>query len=83
LNAYRQTTTGQDITLAVDASYRYTWQGYGLLVLKIIDFSQSAHSLAWGLVSKEDDDAHVFVFEQLIAELTSVVRRCARNGEII
>ena len=83
LNAYRQTTTGQDLTLAVDCSYRYTWQGYGLLVLKVIDFSQSAHSLAWGLVSKEDDDAHVFVFQQLVAELNNVVSRCARNGEPI
>ena len=62
---------------------RTTWQGYGLLVLKVIDFSQSAHSLAWGLVSKEDDDAHVFVFQQLVAELNNVVTRCARNGESI
>jgi hypothetical protein len=75
LNAYRQSTTGQDLTLAVDASYRYTWQGYGLLVLKVVDFAQTAHSVCWGMVSKEDDDAHVFVFQQFVKELEKVVAK--------
>ena len=83
LNAYRQSTTGQDLVLAVDSSYRYTWQGYGLLVLKVVDFSQTAHSIAWGMVSKEDDDAHVFVFQQFVKELEEVVARYLEEGRQI
>jgi hypothetical protein len=83
LNCYRQSTTGQDLTLAVDASYRYTWQGYGLLVVKVIDFAQTAHSVAWALVSKEDDDAHVFVFQQLVKELERLVEKYVQEGRQI
>lgn len=83
LNAYRQTTTGQDMTLAVDTSYRYTWQGYGLLVIKVIDFSQTAHSVAWGLVSKEDADAHVFCFDMMLQEIQTLVYTCVEENIVI
>ena len=76
----RPSTSVDDVSVAVDTSYRYMWQGYGLLVLKVIDLSQTAHSVAWAMVSKEDDDAHVFVFQQFVKELEHLVSRYAAAG---
>eukprot|EP00527_Entomoneis_sp_CCMP2396_P003722 CAMPEP_0198141040 /NCGR_PEP_ID=MMETSP1443-20131203/4106_1 /TAXON_ID=186043 /ORGANISM="Entomoneis sp., Strain CCMP2396" /LENGTH=311 /DNA_ID=CAMNT_0043803647 /DNA_START=63 /DNA_END=994 /DNA_ORIENTATION=- len=69
LNAYRQSCTGMDLFLAVDTSYRYSYEGFGLLPIKVIDFSQTSHTVGYAIVSHEDHDAHTFVFRMMKQEL--------------
>ena len=75
LNGYRQMCTGQDMTFAVDASYRYTYQGYPLLPIKVINFSQSAKAVGWALVSNDNADCHRFAFEMMKKGVESAVQR--------
>jgi hypothetical protein len=73
LNIYRQWCTGYDLTFSVDTSYRYTVQGYGLLPVRVTDFSQTSHVVGYGLVNKEDVGAHNYLFYQLKTECEKVV----------
>ena len=73
LNMYRWWCTGYDLTFSVDTSYRYMVQGYGLLPIRVVDFSQTSHVVAYGLISKEDIRAHGFLFYQLKKECEKTV----------
>ena len=72
--------TGYDLTFSVDTSYRYTVQGFGLLPIKIVDFSQTGHVVGYGLVSKEDVRAHAFLFYQLKYECEKTVEEYCVKG---
>ena len=74
-NAIRQMATGVDMTLAIDASHRYNFQGYPVIPIKVIDFSQKAHAVAWAISSKEDVAAHEFIWRVLQRGISNVGRR--------
>lgn len=80
MNCYRQQCTGVDFMLAVDTSYRYTVQGYGLMPIKAVDFSQTGHTVGYGLVSKEDTSAHNFLLYQLKAECERTIKHYRDEG---
>lgn len=80
LNAYRQTCTGVDMSFAVDASYRYNFQGYPLIPIKVINFSQTAKAVGWALVSNDDVDCHEFVFEMLKKGVEDAVTKFYSQG---
>jgi hypothetical protein len=80
LNIYRIMCTGVDLTFAVDTSYRYTIQGYGLMPIKIVDLSQRAHAVGYGMVSREDVRAHGFLFAQLKNECERTVEELRVKG---
>lgn len=73
LNMYRWWCTGYDLTFSVDTSYRYMVQGFGLLPIRVLDFSQTSHVVGYGLLNKEDIRAHAFLFYQLKVECERVV----------
>jgi len=74
LNAYRQTCTGQDMFFAIDTSYRYSKEKSGLMPIKTISLNQVGHTIAYGIVSNEDEDAHYFVLSRVKEEVQRVVR---------
>jgi len=79
LNAYRQMCTGQDLTFAIDTSYRYTKEKSGLMPIKAISFNQTGHIIAYGIVSNEDDSAHAFILGQVKKEVERVVAERVRT----
>lgn len=80
LNAYRQQCTGQGVVIAMDTSYRYMNEGYGVLPIKVVDFSQTGHTVAYAIVSYEDEEAQTQVLRMLKKEVESVVRSRFQKG---
>ena len=78
-NAVRQLMTGVGMTIAIDASHRYNFQGYPVIPIKVVDFSQKAHAVAWAITSKEDKQAHEFILRMLQKGVTNVGRRWAKG----
>jgi hypothetical protein len=82
LNAVRQQATGQEMALAVDASYRYVVErDHGLFVIKCINHGQSAKHLAYAICNKEDEEAIKWIFESVKEEVERVVNGRLDNGE--
>ena len=64
LNGPRQMASGQEMILAVDASYRYVVEkGHGLFVVKCINHAQSAKVTAYAICNKEDTNALTWIFD--------------------
>ena len=82
LNAYRQQSTGQDMALEVETSYRYMY-GYGLIIVRVANFAQKDRTIGYGVCSHNDQNAHEFVFRALKEEVESVVDRFASVGVAI
>lgn len=80
MNIYRFQCTGYDLSFSIDTSYRYTVQGYGLLPIKVVDLSQTGHTVAYGLVNKEDTMAHNFLLYQLKKECERTIEHYRVSG---
>jgi hypothetical protein len=80
LNAYRQLASSQDMSIAVDTSYRYTTEKSGLMPIRTISFNQRGHIIAYGVVSNEDEHAHEFIFRKVREAVEDVVRRRQESG---
>ena len=73
LNAYRQMQSGQDLTFGIDTSHRYTREQIGLMPIKAISLNQEGHTIAYGIVASEDEDAHDFILAAVRKEVEKVV----------
>lgn len=80
VNLYRYTCTGYDLTFCIDTSYRYTIQGFGLMPVKVVDLSQTGHTVAYGLVNIEDTEAHNFLLYQLRDECERTIEQYRVSG---
>ena len=82
LNLYRQNTTGQDIHIQMDASYRYTTsRNCGYIPVKVSSLTQSGRTVAYAVVTKEDSDVHAFLVESVVTSLEAVVNRRILLGD--
>ena len=82
LNLYRQNTTGQDIHIQMDASYRYTTsRNCGYIPVKVSSLTQSGRTVAYAVVTKEDSDVHAFIVESVVTSLEAVVNRRILLGD--
>ena len=59
--------------ICIDASCQYMFEGYGLLVVKTVNYGQSRHTIGYVLVLHEDEDTCVFVLECLKEEVEHVM----------
>ena len=74
MNAYRQMATGQDMTIACDASYRYvTERDHGLFVVKAVNWAPSAKTIGYAICNKEDKNALEWIFRTLKMEIERIV----------
>lgn len=80
LNAYRQFCCGQDIFLAIDTSYRYTVEGYGMMPIMVVSMQQVGHRVAYAVVSHEDEQIHEEVFRILKHGVEEVVNSRVKKG---
>ena len=82
LNAPRQVQTGQQLILAVDASYRYMVErDHGLFVVKTINHSQEGKTIAYAVCNREDKDALTWIFTAIQLEVEVIVNRLSESGE--
>ena len=82
LNAPRQVQTGQQLILAVDASYRYVVErDHGLFVVKTINHSQQGKAIAYAICNREDKEALRWIFVTIQVEVEAIVNRLIANGE--
>ena len=80
-NGPRQIATGQQMMLAVDASYRYVVERHhGLFVVKCINHSQSAKTIAYGICNWEDKEALVWIFRAIKDEIEDIVNNLVDKG---
>ena len=75
LNAYRQMQYGNPVKIYVDASYRYMVEKWGFLVIKVCGQNQRGHTVAYGVCSKEDGNAHEWIFKTLKKEVERLVNQ--------
>jgi hypothetical protein len=75
--------TGQDLVIAVDASYRYIVEkDYGLFPIKVVNFGQTSRTL-YATCNKEDKETLVWIFQNLKDEVEAVVNNRLEAGAII
>ena len=72
LNAFRQ-LAASDITIYVDSSYRYMYEGWGLVPIKVCSHDQMMHTIAYGLSSHDDERNHEYIFRVVKKEVERVV----------
>ena len=83
LNGPRQMSTGQRLMLAVDGSYRYvTEKDHGLFIVKTLNHSQSAKTLAYAICNKEDKEALVWIFHAIKKETERIVNTLIQEDVI-
>ena len=81
LNGPRQKSTGQSMMLAVDGSYRYvTEKDHGLFVVKTLNHSQSARTIAYAICNREDQVALEWIFTAIKEETERIVNGLMENG---
>lgn len=80
LNAYRQWYNSHDIIIYVDTSYRYTWEGAGIMPIMTASPCQSGHHIAYALCSTESTECHEKVLEILKRGVEEVVNRKIEEG---
>ena len=81
LNGPRQKLTGQSMMLAVDGSYRYvTEKDHGLFVVKTLNHSQSARTIAYAICNREDQDALEWIFSAIKEETERIVNDLIAKG---
>ena len=84
LNGPRQVATGQQMMLAVDASYRYVVEkDHGLFVVKCINHCQSAKTIAYAICNQEDKEALVWIFRAIKEEIEEIVNRIVDQGSFM
>ena len=81
LNGPRQKSTGQSLMLAVDGSYRYvTEKDHGLFIVKTLNHSQSARTIAYAICNREDQAALEWIFTAIKDETERIVNGLMQNG---
>ena len=81
LNGPRQLATGQTLVLAVDGSYRYvTERDHGLFIIKTLNHSQSAKTIAYAICNKEDKTALTWIFGAVKSEVERTVNGLIDSG---
>jgi hypothetical protein len=58
LNAYRQLASTGSIVFAVDTSYQYTHEKFGLMPINTVNLAQEGKTIAYAICSNEDHEAH-------------------------
>ena len=79
LNAYRQMQYGSSIKIYIDASYRYTVEGWGVLIVKVNSMDGKGHTVAYAMCSREDSAAHHWIFSTLKAEVERLVNELIKK----
>ena len=64
---------GCGIKIYVDASYRYTVEGWGVLIVKVNSMDQKGHTVAYAICSREDSAAHEWIFKTIKNEVEILV----------
>ena len=80
LNGYRKGADGMPGFVAIDCTYRLTAEGPGCMVLGTLSADQKWHSIAYGLVSREDERAHTYVLASVKSAIETVVAERAAAG---
>lgn len=81
LNGPRQKSTGQSMMLVVDGSYRYVNEkDHGLFVVKTLNHSQSARTIAYAICNREDAAALEWIFEAIKQETERIVNSLIEAG---
>ena len=81
LNAPRQQSSGQEIVLAVDGSYRYVVErDHGLFVVKCVNHSQTAKMVAYAICNREDEQALTWIFKAIKEETERIVNGLIEDG---
>ena len=74
LNLYRQLKLTGHYVLFVDASHKYTTEKWPLFPIKVVcPMSQVSHIVAYGVISNDDSESHLFLFQSLKRELESII----------
>ena len=82
MNAVRQQQTGQELTIAVDASYRYVIQrDHGLFVIQCINHAQVGKKIAYAICNKEDVTAIKWIILNVKAEIKRIVNERIKRGD--
>ena len=80
LNAPRQQATGQQMVLAVGASYQYVIErDHGLFVVKCINHCQSAKTIAYAIYNQEDKQSLIWIFNAIKDEIEATVNGLIQN----
>ena len=83
LNGYRKGADGMPPFIAIDCTYRLTAEGPGCMVVGTLSADQKWHSIAYGLVNREDQRAHTYVLSSVKAAIEAVVaERAAASLEV-
>jgi hypothetical protein len=80
LNGYRKGADGMPTFVAIDCTYRLTAEGPGCMVVGTLSADQRWHSIAYGVVSREDERAHSYVLASVKAAIEAVVAERAAAG---
>jgi len=73
LNAYRQTQFGLPPMICVDTTHRLVIEGHCCMLIGTMSVTQHFHTIAYGVCSHEDAEAHKFVFRQVVDAVNVVV----------
>lgn len=74
LNAYRQLNFGCPVFWYVDASHKYTMEGYPLFPVKVVcGNTQVGHVIAYGVVSHDNQSCHQFVFDSIKLDVERII----------
>lgn len=75
LNAYRQTCFGLPSICQIDTTHRLVIEGHNNMLFGCVDAAQHFHIIGYGLCSKEDTAAHIYVASCLKAEIEALVEQ--------
>ena len=69
--------------VSIDCTYRLTSEGPGCMVVGTLSADQRWHSIAYGVVNREDTQAHTFVLASIKTAIEAVVAERAAAGHAI
>jgi hypothetical protein len=65
LNAYRQLASTGSIVFAVDTSYRYAHEKFGLMPIKAVNLEQQGKTIVYAICLNEDHKLHEYIFKAI------------------
>ena len=81
LNIYRQLKSTGHYALFVDASHKYTTETWPLFVIKVVcPLTQVSHIAAYSVISNDDAECHLFLFQSLKMELEIIINNKLDKG---
>ena len=67
--------------LCIDTTYRIIVEGHGLMLIGTMSVNQNFHTIAYAIVSKEDEVAHTWVLATLKKGVESLVNKRIIRGD--